>query len=185
MLPQLCISCMEFASDRDQWWWYTAVFNVSKRSHSCSNGVWPYDSDGHRIPNFLSRQPVQWSLFRNFSSLFSSLIFQHISLWYISSLYIHRCLQRCTALLCKVASLGVWRIIFQWYTTSKWSAPVCMALATSHHSNLWMSEGGSEVLSACLPIGPFTDCWCQRALDKEIRVCISKGRWKQMENRDV
>lgn len=71
VLPQPCIFYMEFAFDKDQWWWYTAVFNVSKRSHSCSNGLWPYDFEGRRIPNFHAHQPFQWCLFRNFSHLSS------------------------------------------------------------------------------------------------------------------
>lgn len=32
------------------------------------------------------------------------------------------------------------------------------------------------VLSACLPIGPSTGCWCQRASAKEIQVCILEAQ---------
>ena len=77
--------------------------------------------------------------------------------------------------------LWVWLIVFQWCITSKWSVP----LATSHHSNIQMSVGGSEVLSACLPIGPSTGYWHQRISNEEIQVCISKGQWRQMEDWDV
>ena len=84
-----------------------------------------------------------------------------------------------------IAFLWVWLIIFQSYITSKWSIPPCIPPATSHHSNLQMSVGGSEVLSACLPIGPSTGSRRQRASDEEIRVSISKGQWRQMEGGDV
>lgn len=51
------------------------------------------------------------------------------------------------------------------------------------HSSAWMSVGGSEELPACLPTGTSAERRCQGASDKEIGLCISKGHWKQMENR--
>lgn len=59
------------------------------------------------------------------------------------------------------------------------------SLTTSHHSYLQMSVGGSEELSACLPIGPSTWCGCQRASAEEIQVSVSKGQWRQMEDGNV
>lgn len=74
-------------------------------------------------------------------------------------------------------SASYWRC-----TASKGSVLPCMCLDTSHHSSV-LSVGGSEELPACLPIGTSADQRCQGALDKEIGLCISKGHWKQMENR--
>lgn len=65
----------------------------------------------------------------------------------------------------------------------KGSVPPCICLAASHYSSVRMSVGGSEEPSVCLPIGTSADQRCQGALDKEIGLCISKGHWKQMENR--
>lgn len=77
-------------------------------------------------------------------------------------------------------SKSFWR-----HAASKGCVPPCICLATSHHSSVRMSVGGSEELSVCLPIGTSADQRCQGALDKEIGLCISKGHWKQMENRGV